>query len=419
MSEHADSSPGVRAGEKENPIEILSSSTPIFGVTPPIQDLVSLPSLHEFQAFEPAGENNREDLSDVVEGELSRGMAALSTSPVPASSPPVFDEDPLTLDVAEDNDQHAASGSEPNVTDYGRVLLRLADEFPSDFEVQSAPISPEIPETSEGYGSPDDRGKRKSVRAFSPSKRPAPGGIDSPREVFIDSQPSSDPSRTVAKAEQLLVTEIHKSDVLRLAQEYRGDTLPLVVPKNTTIRQYACICQLTDADLLFPGQTAAVKYGHCKYWVVREEKQPGSFTETPKLVEGGTNNDAPRVQPRGMTKKVYIYHLLAYDAALRGDKHLTEAKLNAVSRSKKEDQALTIVHLCGHKWCLNTDHYRVRAKKYNDEQEYCHFGLQKAADPQKLDMIRYWYCGHRPIACWTINYREPFATIKAEWASNT
>jgi hypothetical protein len=51
-------------------------------------------------------------------------------------------------------------------------------------------------------------------------------------------------------------------------------------------------------------------------------KDGSNIVETPKLVEGGTNKDAPRVTFNfpGVKSgtKFYIYHVLAMDAALRG-----------------------------------------------------------------------------------------------------
>jgi hypothetical protein len=50
--------------------------------------------------------------------------------------------------------------------------------------------------------------------------------------------------------------------------------------------------QLTDGDLLFPGQS--LPFGHCAV-LVRREKRGGVVVEKPALREGGENNDSPRV----------------------------------------------------------------------------------------------------------------------------
>ena len=251
----------------------------------------------------------------------------------------------------------------------------------------------------------DDKGKQRAL-----SSAPASS------EAVLASEISSDPSTAIPKASRLQVTGITSVDAIKNAVAiWEGRSQPPAAQQKNASIQHNNIRTLSDIDLAYPGQGSFTKkYGHCKYWMTREKKG-GNIAETPKLIEGGTNNDAPRVVFNfpGITKgtKFYIYHVIAMEAALSGrNHHLSKIKLEAVSKQKNEVDALTVVHLCGHKWCLNADHYRIRAKRYNDQQVFCHFGLQSAADHRELKTIRDFYCKHSPNKCWTINYQGLFAS---------
>jgi hypothetical protein len=86
----------------------------------------------------------------------------------------------------------------------------------------------------------------------------------------------------------------------------------------------------------------------------------------------------------------------------------TVADLMAVSKSKTEvkangEKALTIMHLCGNKWCLEASHYHVGTKAFNDNQVHCHFGLHSAATLEEYLQIQASYCKHEP-KCWALPY---------------
>jgi len=81
----------------------------------------------------------------------------------------------------------------------------------------------------------------------------------------------------------------------------------------------------------------------------------------------------------GIPSKVYIYHILtAHKAASQPTMTLTSSRLNEVSQEKRDAKPLTILHKCGHKWCMNEDHYDIGPKCYNEEQTSCHRGLQSS-----------------------------------------
>ncbi len=267
-----------------------------------------------------------------------------------------------------------------------------------------------------GYESPES-GTLKRKRALDKGKQRAEEDVAAVSTDIVTSAISSDPdpSTKVPAASRLQVFGITSGDAIKAAlQVWAGLKQPAMPSKNSTI-QFNNIRSLTDADLAYPGQATIVKkYGHCKYWMTREKDGP-RVVETPKLIEGGTNNDAPRVTfsfPGMKTgTKYYIYHVVALDAALSGrNPHLSKSKLEAVSKLKNEADALTVVHLCGHKWCLNSDHYRIRTKRYNDQQVFCHFGLQSAVDQREFKVMRDFYCKHLPNKCWTVNYSGDFAS---------
>lgn len=86
-----------------------------------------------------------------------------------------------------------------------------------------------------------------------------------------------------------------------------------------------------------------------------------------------------------------------------------------ISQDKKTGPAtLTILHLCGHKWCMNGDHLAIGTKVLNDQQTACHRGLQSASTAAQYGAIQENYCQH-PQKCWTICYQGAFAGHHA-WA---
>jgi hypothetical protein len=162
---------------------------------------------------------------------------------------------------------------------------------------------------------------------------------------------------------------------------------------------------LTDDNLLFPQQ---LPHGHC--WALWTRTMAGGVQEERlKLREGGLNNDAPRTSNLdGVDGKTYIYHVLAVaHATTNPSTHLNMELLSRVSQGKQEDGALTILHLCGHKWCMNPQHLAVGTKRYNDEQVHCHRGLQSAVSAEDIASVRAYYCRHS-VKCWSIVYSHPF-----------
>lgn len=115
----------------------------------------------------------------------------------------------------------------------------------------------------------------------------------------------------------------------------------------------------------------------------------------------------------GMEKeKVYNYHVLAANRALTAPTpDLTLARLRAVSRGKSEPGALTILHLCGHNWCHNADHYGIGTKVLNDQQTACHRALQSCNSATE---VAHGVC-HHPVRCWSIVYKGAFAD-RIGWA---
>ncbi|KAL8827353.1 MAG: hypothetical protein Q9170_007049 [Blastenia crenularia] len=116
----------------------------------------------------------------------------------------------------------------------------------------------------------------------------------------------------------------------------------------------------------------------------------------------------PRLIIPGTGKKLYAYHILAaYAAYTDVNSNFTIPKLEAVSPDKIEDSALTIVHHCGHKWCVNIQHLDIKTKRYNDEQVGCHRGLQSATDQGEYETVHEIYCRH-PEKCWSIAYEGEY-----------
>jgi hypothetical protein len=171
---------------------------------------------------------------------------------------------------------------------------------------------------------------------------------------------------------------------------------------------------LSDEYLLFPDQQ--LPGGHC--WALYTRTRiDGEVREALKLREGGGNNDAPKTQTlHGLVgRKVYNYHIVAaVEAFDNPSQHLNLDLLRAVSKDKRDEGALTIMHLCGHKWCHNPKHLAVGTKEYNDEQTGCHRGIQSKSSRADMDLVREVYCSHS-VKCWSILYKEEFSDI-VSWA---
>ena len=108
-------------------------------------------------------------------------------------------------------------------------------------------------------------------------------------------------------------------------------------------------------------------------------------------------------------RKVYIYHIIAANRARTAPSpQLNLALLETVSQSKPQGQTpMTILHLCGHKWCMYAFHYAIGTKRLNDEQTSCHRGLQSAQTRESYDLVERAYCQHTP-RCWTVVYKAPY-----------
>jgi Zinc-binding loop region of homing endonuclease len=78
----------------------------------------------------------------------------------------------------------------------------------------------------------------------------------------------------------------------------------------------------------------------------------------------------------------------------------TEEDLLAISKTKTDvgangTKALTLMHLCGNKWCLEASHYFVGSKAFNN-QVHCHFGLHSAEMLEEYLGVQSLYCKHKP-----------------------
>ena len=180
---------------------------------------------------------------------------------------------------------------------------------------------------------------------------------------------------------------------------------------------------MTDGDLLFPGQSLPA--GHCAV-LVRRERKGGVVVEKPATREGGENNDSPRVTGlEGLNAgnanaktKVYAYHIAAAQRAYtHPEPGLNEALLRSVAKEKTNSATttLTVMHLCGNKWCVEASHLVVGSKRYNDQQTSCHRGLQSATSLAEVEQVQDGYCRHT-VKCWTVVYRGDYNEAGAhEW----
>ena len=186
-------------------------------------------------------------------------------------------------------------------------------------------------------------------------------------------------------------------------------------PKNQNLPLMRRSC--TDEDLKFTQELP--RSGHCQYLVGRKLVK-GAVVESLKLSEGGSNNDSPRVSAfPGLPPdtKVYVYHAIALHKAFTSpDENINLELLATVTRSKQEPNPRTILHLCGHKWCVNAEHLRVGSKTLNDEQSSCHRGLQASSSAEDMAGVTRFFCRHEE-KCWTIAYKGSFEDLSV-WSAD-
>ena len=223
-------------------------------------------------------------------------------------------------------------------------------------------------------------------------------------------------SAALPQVQQLLVLTSSQSQIEAWVNAFQGRTAwPSTLTSNQSLPPRTR--SLTDDDLAFPQD---LPFDHCMVYIDRK-KTRGTIQENIKLLEGGTNNDSPRTSLLAGTssKKVYCYHILAAYRAYTSPTpafNLDRLRMVAQNKSSKEGtQHLTILHLCGHKWCMNMDHLAIGTKVLNDEQTACHRGLQAVQNPQDLEAVSRVYCRH-PTKCWTCVYTGQFADAQS-WAS--
>jgi hypothetical protein len=142
----------------------------------------------------------------------------------------------------------------------------------------------------------------------------------------------------------------------------------------------------------------------------QERKNNDSLRATGLAGLNGKNNEKT---------KLHAYHIAtthrAYTCPETG--HSADL-LHSVSQTKKSSsntETLTIMHLCGKKWCVNGAHLFVGRKKYNDQQTACHHGLQSQTSQDDIAKIQELYCKHS-TKCWTIVYKVEYSEVEAhEW----
>jgi len=83
----------------------------------------------------------------------------------------------------------------------------------------------------------------------------------------------------------------------------------------------------------------------------------------------------------------------------------TVADLQSVSQSKRKSETppQTVMHLCGNKWCMNSGHFFVGSKTFNDQQGLCHWGLHHALSLEQYLGVQEHFCKHQP-RCWAVPY---------------
>jgi hypothetical protein len=226
-------------------------------------------------------------------------------------------------------------------------------------------------------------------------------------------RPNPPAAKTLPLDNQLLVMTAPQQDVEAFWQAIQPG-VPTGISSNASLPPI--VRQLNDGDLAYPGQP--LPFGHCSV-LMRRTRRQGVVAEMPALREGGDNNDSPRVtgleglNVSGESKKtkLYAYHIAAARQAYTNPHSgLTEDLLRSVARDKSARSSsapLTVMHLCGNKWCMEGKHMVVGRKRYNDQQTACHRGLQSATCSEDADQIRAVYCRHT-IKCWTVVYQGDY-----------
>ena len=106
-----------------------------------------------------------------------------------------------------------------------------------------------------------------------------------------------------------------------------------------------------------------------------------------KLREGRTNNDSHRKPRLATGQKLHAYHITAaYQAYFHPILALTIDWLRAVSKRKAEGETpSTILHGCGHKWCVAPEHFTVGPKRRNGQQVGCCRALGSAINAEEME----------------------------------
>jgi len=275
----------------------------------------------------------------------------------------------------------------------------------SDVLVQSATNLDAIANIASSSGVGDDDEEEEELRA--PPRKKQKITVGSPARPAIASVP------IVAKPLSILSAS---TDSVREYISMISGNGPAAPASSKRKNQYLLpqVRPLVDSDLKFPQ---GLDLGHCRALWARKVGVGGVVEEFLKLKEGGANNDSPRVVFPGLDgKKVYLYHLVAVDRARAlPSPRLSLDLLKQVSQDKSELCAKTILHLCGHKWCLAPDHFAVGSKVLNDEQTACHRFLQSAESLDEYNLIQQFCCRHTP-KCWTNIYGGVFKD-RVWWAA--
>jgi len=268
-------------------------------------------------------------------------------------------------------------------------------------------------------------------------EEPAPSGPGEPPPLLSSYPPTSPypsalltpscrpipPTPSILQSEnQLLVMSAPRAAIATFWQSIQPGA-PVGIVSNACLPPV--VRQLNNRDLAFSGQT--LPFGHCSV-LMRRTRRQGVVTESPALREGGDNNDSPRVtglkglivagKTTSMQTKVYAYHIAAaHRAYTQPESGLTEDLLRSVAKDKSRlsTEPLTIMHLCGNKWCVEGSHLVIGRKKYNDQQTACHRGLQSSLNSVEVAQIQAVYCRHT-TKCWTVVYRGDYGVAYChEW----
>lgn len=214
---------------------------------------------------------------------------------------------------------------------------------------------------------------------------------------------STTQNKKARQNKQLNVMTIDINVLNDIVQEWESKDEPKRMAFNQNF--HGRITTLSNSDLSF--QESPCNLTHCSYYE-QTISVKGINSQIKKLVEGGANNDAPRFMLN--KTKYYIYHILARVGAYRNETTFSSYDISQVTQEKRELNALTIMHLCGNKWCMNYRHYYIGSKQYNDQQSMCHFGLQNSTNQENYDSIQRHYCKHIP-KCNANVYKAPLNLI--------